>query len=69
MNPFGNCLRQFPSPTNRDWYEPNEHSLKQEGLPWFYFISLPDQVVEKLREKYVSESEKLWGIKHWLNKE
>src|SRR5262245_52812435 len=62
---FGICRRLDPINGNKDWYEPNEVKLEEAGLPWFYFISGPEKLVAELRDKYIRESELLWGIKHW----
>jgi hypothetical protein len=61
---FGRCTRLEPVNGDHDWYEPAEPILEQDGLPWFYFIPSPDKLAE-LREKYIVESEALWGKEHW----
>src|SRR5262245_23958151 len=58
---FGTCSRAVSSPANRDHYEPNERALQAAGLPWFYFISGPENVGAESRDQYVSESAELWG--------
>jgi hypothetical protein len=62
---FGVCSRLDPINGSNDWYEPNEMKLEKAGLPWFYFIPGPENLVDEERDKYVQESERLWGIKHW----
>jgi hypothetical protein len=59
---FGVCIRLDPINGNNDWYEPNEVKLEKAGLPWFYFIPGPENLVDEERDKYVQESERLWGI-------
>ncbi len=58
------CIR-LNSDAHSDSYELDEPTLKQNSLPWFYFIPSPELIVEELKEKYIQESEKLWGKEHW----
>lgn len=63
---WGICLRLNPLASERDLYEPHEPFLEYDGLPWFYFIPHPSTLRGESRQKYILESEKLWGKKHWL---
>ncbi len=63
---FGICRRSAPGRGGRDRYEPDEPELERAGLPWFYFLPSPDKIVDELRDRYIAESEALWGEKHWL---
>jgi hypothetical protein len=63
---FGICFRENPENSVKDWYEPFEPFLKEEDLPWFYFIPKPDKIIKKFRKRYIEESEKLWEKEHWL---
>ncbi len=62
---FGVCTRLNPAQGDRDWYEPDEPDLEEAGLPWFFFINTPASLVRSLSEKYIAESEALWGKEHW----
>ena len=62
---FGKCIRADKKNGDRDWYEPCEPALKKDGLPWFYFIPNPDSLVEESKQRYIQESELLWGKNHW----
>ncbi len=57
---FGLCKREDSANSDKDWYEPCEPELKKADLPWFYFISSGEKLVENLREKYKIESAKFW---------
>ena len=57
----GLCTRLEPVAGNRDWYEPFEPELERDGLPWFYFIASPNELVRDSRERYLRESRELWG--------
>ena len=35
---FGKCSRDSENPGTDDWYEPDEHRLRKEGLPDDYFV-------------------------------
>lgn len=58
---FGLCTRLDPIAGDHDWYEPCEPALDRDGLPWFYFIPSADKVGAEFRERYLRESEELWG--------
>ena len=62
---FGTCTRLDPEHGDHDWYEPDEPDLEEAGLPWFYYIGSPNSLVPQLKEKYMLESEALWGREHW----
>lgn len=62
---FGLCTRLDPVGGDRDWYEPDEPDLEEAGLPWFYFAS-PRSLAPGLSERYIDESETLWGNEHWV---
>ena len=64
-NPFLVCRRLDPEHGQRDGYEDDRPNLEQAGLPWFYFYPSPDSLVPEVREKYVRESEAVWGKEHW----
>lgn len=64
---FGRCARLDGLSAVGDAYEPNEAALAANRLPWFFFIARPQSLVPELREKYVRESEALWGARHWLD--
>jgi hypothetical protein len=57
---FGRCKRGGLG-GDTDWYEPCEPVLERDGLPWFYFIAGIDNLVEELRERFLTESAALWG--------
>ena len=59
--PFGVCTRLDPVAGDRDWYEPCEPLLEQDGLPWFYFIPSADWLPPQRRKRYLRESRALWG--------
>ncbi len=58
---FGLCKREDSINGKQDCYEPCEPELKKADLPWFYFISSEEILVEDLREKYKIESAEFWG--------
>lgn len=58
---FGVCTRLDAIAGDRDWYEPNEPALEQDGLPWFYFIPSVDGLAPELHEQYLEESGAWWG--------
>lgn len=58
---FGVCTRLDTVAGDHDWYEPNEPALKRDGLPWFYFIPSTDKLVQECHERYLRESQALWG--------
>ena len=62
---FGLCLRADAANGVRDYYEPHEPRLEESGLPWFYFITTPRNLVDDLKEVYIRDSERLWGARHW----
>ena len=62
---YGTCSRLKKRHSDGDCYEPCEPRLKEDGLPWFYFIPSPAKLVKSSRRKYIRESEKLWGKEHW----
>ena len=66
--PFGICTRYNPDVGKRDWYEDHGPHLREAGLPWFYFYPSPDSLVPELRQRYIEESEALWGTNHGENK-
>lgn len=57
----GICKRHTTNIGDKDWNEPCEPILKKYQLPWFYFITNADKLVEELREEYIRESNQLWG--------
>ena len=63
----GICIRKDIEKGAHDCYESDEPDLELAGLPWFYFYSSPDNLTERngIREKYIVESEALWGKDHW----
>lgn len=58
---FGVCTRLDPVAGDHDWYEPFEPALERDGLPWFYFIPSTDKLAPKFHERYLRESQALWG--------
>ena len=58
---FGSCSRNTGYENQKDWYEPCEPELERYGLPWFYFITSPDKLIDELKEDYIRESNTLWG--------
>lgn len=58
---FGLCTRLDPIAGDHDWYEPCEPALKNDGLPWFYFVPSVERLEPKLHEQYLRESQELWG--------
>ena len=62
---FGHCARAGQKSNVGDFYEPNEPTLSNDGLPWFYFIPSPTLLVPESYDEYIRESEILWGKKHW----
>ena len=62
---FGICIRLNPEEGDRDWYSTDNPDLEEAGLPWFYFIPSPDSLVPHARDKYIADSEALWGREHW----
>jgi pimeloyl-ACP methyl ester carboxylesterase len=58
---FGHCIRLDPVNGDGDYYEPDEPRLDWNGLPWFYFMSGPEKVVDELRDDYIQEAQALWG--------
>jgi hypothetical protein len=67
---FGICTRNDLEKGTRDYYENDKLELALAGLPWFYFYASPNSVTERhgIREKYIVESEALWGKEHWKEK-
>ena len=65
---FGVCTRNDVEKGENDYYEPDEPDLELAELPWFYFISSPMNITERngLRDRYLLESEPLWGKEHWM---
>lgn len=63
--PFGLCTRLDPERGGHDWYEAHEPNLRDAGLPWFYFYPSPEHLTPKMRQRYITESEALWGQEHW----
>ena len=61
----GLCLRADAANGNGDYYEPHEPRLDESGLPWFYFITTPMNVIDDLKEIYIRDPERLWGARHW----
>ena len=59
---FGLCIREDSINSQKDWYEPNEPELENARLPWFYFISNKEKLIDELREEYEGESQKLWKL-------
>ena len=66
----GICTRNDIEKGTRDYYESDGPDLELAGLPWFYFYSSPSSLTERggIREKYIVESEVLWGKEHWKEK-
>ena len=62
---LGLCLRADAVNGDRDYYEPHEPRLAEDGLPWFYFITNPMSLIDDLKEVYIRDSEQLWGARHW----
>ncbi len=58
---FGLCTRLDPVAGDRDWYEPFERALEQDGLPWFYFTPSIETLIPELHERYLRESQAMWG--------
>lgn len=58
---FGLCTRLDPIAGDRDWYEPCEPELERDGLPWFYFTPSPEKLAPEFRERYLRDSQSLWG--------
>ena len=61
---FGLCLRADATNGDRDYYEPHEPRLAESGLPWFYFITTPMNLMDDSKEAYIRDSERLWGTLH-----
>jgi hypothetical protein len=57
----GICTRIDPVNGDGDFYESCGPALKEDGLPWFYFISSVANLAKPFHEEYVRESQKLWG--------
>lgn len=68
-HPFWLCTRLDPEHGKKDGYEDHGPNLEEAGLPWFYFYPSPDRLVPEVREKYILESEAMWGKEHWKVKE
>lgn len=64
---LGRCARLDGLSGGGDAYEPHEPCLAHHGLPWFFFIPRPENLLLDVREQYIRESEGLWGPKHWLD--
>ena len=64
-NPFGVCIRLDAERGDSDWYSNHGPNLEKAGLPWFYFYPSPDGLTANSRQKYIEESEALWGKEHW----
>lgn len=60
---FGSCTRLDPIAGDHDWYEACEPALERDNLPWFYFIPSIDKLASEFHERYLKESQKLWGEK------
>jgi hypothetical protein len=58
---FGVCTRMDKVAGDHDWYESDNLALKQDGLPWFYFIPSTDNLRTEFHESYLRESQALWG--------
>jgi hypothetical protein len=63
---FGVCIRFDSKVGIHDLYEPNEPKIEAAALPWFYFISSPEQLYGISKRNYILQSEALWGKSHWL---
>lgn len=57
---FGLCKRLDSVNGSQDFYEPCEPRLEEDSLPWFYFCTL-DCISDRFHEKFIRESEQLWG--------
>ncbi len=57
----GLCTRLDPVDGDSDWYEPCELALERDGLPWFYFIPSVEKLAPEFHERYLGESQALWG--------
>jgi hypothetical protein len=64
-NPFRVCRRLDPEHGQQDSYEDHGPNLREARLPWFYFYSSPDSLIPEVREKYITESDAVWGKEHW----
>ena len=66
---FGLCTRLDAERGDRDWYESDGPDLAEAGLPWFYFYASPASITERngMREKYINDSEALWGREQQTN--
>ena len=58
---FGLCSRLDPVHSTKDWYEPCEPFLERDDLPWFYFTPSGYKLSPEKHEKYLLESQALWG--------
>jgi hypothetical protein len=58
---FGLCTRLDPVHGDHDWYEPDEPHLSEARLPWFYFITGPENVADEERNEYIRAAFELWG--------
>lgn len=67
--PLGGCARLEPGSRYPDSYEGHGPNLERAGLPWFYFYPSPDKLTPQVRERYIAESEALWGKEHWKSKD
>lgn len=56
---WGRCIRSDRK-GSRDFYEPNEPVLADEGLPWFYFLTLRN-LSSDLHDRFRREAAALWG--------
>jgi hypothetical protein len=68
-HPFWVCTRLDPEHGKRDGYEDHGPNLEASGLPWFYFYPSPDSLPPQVQEKYITESEAVWGKEHWQAQE
>jgi hypothetical protein len=60
------CRRLNYELGDKDWYEDHGPNLRAAGLPWFYYYPSPELLTPQLREKYIGESELVWGKEHWI---
>lgn len=54
--------KRLDSKARIDAFEPNEHKMADDGLPWFYFTH-PDNMVDVTKKKFMEESPKYWNNK------
>lgn len=58
---FGKCSRDESEKGTSDFYEPDEIRLRKAELPWFYFLSGPENIREEFRAKFLRESHEWWS--------